>query len=105
MEIIAIIFYLSYLVSAALAIYLCVILFRHYHQFGWLLVSVTFLQPFWLLLLRAINGHVALSYMTVGVAADGSQKINYRIDFPIFYVVAIIGLYLLVKKTRNETTA
>jgi hypothetical protein len=105
METIAIIFYLSYLVSAALAIYFCVILFRHYRQIGWLLVSVTFLQPFWLLFVRAIHGHVALSYMTVVVAPDGSQKIGYRIDFPVFYVVAIIGLYLLVKKTCRETVA
>jgi hypothetical protein len=83
----------------------CGVLFRRSRQRGWLLVSVAFMQPFWTLLLRAIHGRQLFTYMTVGVAPDGSQRINYRVDFPVFYVVAIIGLYLLVRKTHHETVA
>jgi hypothetical protein len=105
MQIIAIISLLSYYVSALLAVALCVMLFRQSRQRGWLLVSVAFMQPFWVLLSRAIHGRQLFTYMTVGVAPDGSQRISYRVDFPVFYVVAIIGLYLLVRKTHHETVA
>ena len=105
MQTIAIISLLSYYITALLAVVLCVMLFRQSHQRGWLLVSVAFIQPFWLLASRAIHGRQLFTYMTVGVAPDGSQRISYRVDFPFFYVVAIIGLYLLVRKTHHEPVA
>ncbi|HZF01922.1 MAG TPA: hypothetical protein VE344_08510 [Methylomirabilota bacterium] len=105
METIAIISQLSYYVFAFLAVALCVILFRHYHQFAWLLVSVAFVQPFWVLLMRIIHGRPLLYYITMTTAPDGSLKTGYRVEFPVFYIVAIIELYLLVKKTRHETVA
>jgi hypothetical protein len=105
METIAIISYLSYLVFALLAVILCVILFRYSRQRGWLLVSVTFLQPFWLLFIHAIQGRHLLPYMTVVTAPDGSQRTSVPIDFPVFYIVAIIGLYLLVQKARRDKLA
>ena len=105
MEIIAIISQLSYYIFGALAVVLCVVLFRRQRQFGWLLVSVAFIQPFYALLMRAIHGRPLLTYMTVGRSPEGFQQISYRIEFPVFYIVAIIGLYLLVQKTRHEPVA
>ena len=103
MQTISIISQLSYYVASLVAVTLCVILFRQSRQRGWLLVSVAFIQPFWLLLTRIIYGRPLLYYITMTTASDGSLKTSYRIEFPFFYIVAIIGLYLLVKKTRQET--
>jgi hypothetical protein len=105
MQTISIISQLSYYVTALLAVTLCVMLFRQSRQHGWLLVSVAFIQPFWLLASRIIHGRPLLYYITMTTAPDGSLKTSYRIEFPFFYIVAIIGLYLLVKKTRHETVA
>ena len=105
MEIIAIISQLSQYIFAALAVIFCVVLYRRQRQFGWLLVSVAFIQPFYALILRAIHGRPLLTYMTVGSTSGGLQTVSYRIDFPFFYIVAIIGLYLLVQKARHEPVA
>jgi hypothetical protein len=103
METIAIVSRLSTYLFALLAVILCIVLFRRQRQFGWLLVSVVFIQPFYALLMRAVHGQPLLTYKLVGVAPDGHQTVN--VDFPFFYIVAIIGLYLLVQKTRHEHVA
>jgi len=104
METLAIIAATSYYVFAIIGVTLCVILFRHYRQYAWLLVSVAFGQPIWFLFWRVIHGRPLLYYITATTAPDGSIRQGYRIDFPIFFIVAIIGLYLLVRKTRHETS-
>jgi hypothetical protein len=105
METLAIIAAVSYYVFAFLAVALCVILFRHYRQYGWLLVGVAFIQPIWLLAVRLIHGRPLLYYITATTAPDGSIKTGYHIGFPVFHIVAIIGLYFLVRKARHETVA
>jgi hypothetical protein len=106
METLAIIAAVSYYVFAFLAVALCVVLFRHYRQYGWLLVGVAFIQPIWLLAVRLIHGRPLLYYITATTEApDGSIRHDYHIGFPILHIVAIIGLYLLVRKTRHETVA
>jgi hypothetical protein len=105
MQTLAIIGAASYYVFAIIGVTLCVILFRHYRQLGWLLVSVAFGQPIYFLFWRIIRGRPLLYYITATTAPDGSIKEFYRIDFPIYFIVAIIGLYLLVRKARHETVA
>ena len=105
METLAIIAATSYYVFAIIGVTLCVILFRHYRQYAWLLVSVAFGQPIWFLFWRLIHGRPLLYYITATTAPDGSIRQGYHIDFPVFFIVAIIGLYLLVRKTRHETVA
>lgn len=105
MEIIAITTQLSRYLFAALAVALCIMLFRRERQFGWLLVSVAFIPSFYALLMRAIHGRPLLTYMSSGTSPEGFARIGYRVDFPIFYLVAIIGLYLLVQQKRHEPAA
>ena len=105
METLAIIAAASYYVFAFIALALCVILFRHYRQYGWLLVSVAFIQPIWTLAMRLLCGQPLLYYITATTTPDGSIKTGYHIAFPAFHIVAIIGLYLLVRKARHETVA
>jgi hypothetical protein len=105
METLAIIAAVSYYVFAFIAVALCVILFRHYRHHGWLLVGVAFIQPIWQLGLRLIHGRPLLYYITATTASDGSIRTGYHIGFPVFHFVAIIGLYLLVRKAHHETVA
>src|SRR5258706_11205799 len=97
METLAIIGAASYYVFAIIGVTLCVILFRHYRQSGWLLVSVAFGQPIWFLFWRAIHGPPLLYYITPNTAPDGSIKESHRIDFAIYFIVAVIGFYIFVR--------
>jgi hypothetical protein len=102
MKALAIISHLSVFVLAILAIVCCIGLYRHHRQIAWLILGAMFLEPFWFLLMRAIKGRPLLAYMSVGAGADGSQIIHYRIGFPFFYILAVIGLYLLVQNARRK---
>ena len=102
METLAIISQLSVYALALLAVALCVMLFRRSQQPAWLLVCVVFIQPICGLVMRAINGRPLLHFMSAQVTPDGLQRIRYTVEFPVFSLVAIIGLFLLVRKIRYE---
>ena len=102
MEALAIISHLLHFVLAILAIYFCVTLFHRHRACGWLLVSAVFLEPFVLLLMRAIRGRPLLAYKTVSAGADGIMQVSYRMDFPFLYLIAVIGLFMLVRDSQKK---
>src|SRR5450432_2386791 len=105
MEVIAVISHLAHYILAAVAIVLCVILYRRQRKCGWLLVGTVFREPFVLLVMRAIHGRPLFSYKTQSLGSDGVLHINYQWDFPVLYVLAVIGLYLLVRDMNHDTSA
>ena len=105
METIAIISHLLHYALAVVAAILCVRLFRRQRQFGWLLVGVVFLEPLLLLAMRAFRGRPLLSYETQTVGSDGVLHITYRLDFPVLYILAVIGLFMLFREARRGTSA
>ena len=102
MEALAIISHLLHFVLAILAVYFCVSLFRRHRECGWLLVSVVFLEPFVLLLMRAIRGRPLLAYKSVSAGSDGIMQVSYRMDFPFLYIIAVIGLFMLVRDSQKK---
>jgi uncharacterized membrane protein len=105
MEIIAIISHLLRYVLAVVAVILCVMLFRRQRQFGWLFVGAVFLEPLLLLVMRAFRGRPLLSYKTQALGSDGVLHVNYQWDFPVLYILTVIGLFLLVREARRGTSA
>ena len=102
MEAPAIISHLLHFVLAILAVYFCVTLYRRHHACGWLLVSAVFLEPFLLLVMRAIRGRPLLVYKTMAAGSDGIAQVSYRMDFPFLYIVAVIGLFMLVRHSQKK---
>ena len=102
MEALAITSHLLHYVLAVLAIYFCVTLFRRSRACGWLLVSAVFLEPFFLLVMRVIHGRPLLAYKTTSLGADGIMQISYRMDFPFCYIVAVVGLFMLVRESQKK---
>ena len=86
---------------AILAIYFCITLFRRHGACGWLLLGAVFLEPFVLLIMRAIHGHPLLTYKTMSAGSDGIGVISYKVDFPVLYIISVIGLFLLVRQSQK----
>lgn len=105
MEIIAITSNLLHYVLAVVGVVLCVVLFRHRRQCGWLLVGTVFLQPLVLLVMRACRGRPLLTYKTQALGSDGLLHIHYQWDFPICYALAVVGLILLIREARRGPPA
>jgi hypothetical protein len=95
METLAITSHLLRYLAAALAIYLCLALFRRDKAWGWLLLSAVFLEPFTLLLVRAFRGQAVLTYKSMAVGSDGVMQVTYRMDFPLLHLLAVVGLFWL----------
>ena len=102
MEALAIISHLLHYVLAVAALYFCVKLFRPRRVWGWLLLSAVFLERFYLLLMRAIRGRSLLAYKSVSASSDGIMEVSYRLDFPFFYILSVIGLFLLFRQTQKK---
>ena len=102
MEAIAIISHLLHYVLGILAVCFCITLFSQERMYGWLLVSLVFCEPFVLLIMRAVRGHPLFSYKTMSVGSDGVMQVSYRMDFPILYCAAVVGLFLLVRESRKK---
>jgi hypothetical protein len=102
MEALALFSHLLHYVLAVVAVYLCVTLYRRHRQCGWLLVSAVFLEPFVLMLMRAVRGRPLLRYSTSGPAVDGADQLTYNVDFPVLYILAVVGLFMLVREVRRE---
>jgi hypothetical protein len=102
MEALAIISHLLHYALALAALYCCVTLFRRQRQVGWLFVSAVFLEPFVLLLMRAFHSRPLLRYKTIGdVGPDGVLNISYNFNFPFLYILAVAGLFILVREVRR----
>lgn len=104
MEITALTFDLLHYLLTIVAGSLCLALFRRNRQWGWLLMSVAFLQPVGFLITRAVLGHPMLTYKFSTVGADGLPSEIYRVDFPLLEMLAVIGLVLLVRSARRPTS-
>jgi hypothetical protein len=102
MEAVAIISHLLHYVLAAAALYFCVTLYRHRRVWGWLLLSTVFLEPFYLLFVRAIRGRPLLTYKSVSAGSDGIMQVSYRLDFPFFYILAVLGLFLIFRQAQTK---
>jgi hypothetical protein len=102
MESLAIISHLLHFAFAILAVYFCVVLFRRHRAWGWLLVSAVFLQPFVLLVMRAIRGYPLLAYKTAAAGSDGMMQISYRLDFPFLYLITVAGLFMLARDPKGN---
>lgn len=104
MEILAFASQLLPLVLSGLAILYCILLFRQRRHFGWLLMGTIFLEPYSSFLLRAIYGRPLLIHSTVSLEPGShgmDTLVSYHFAFPIFYILAVVGLYLLVRDMRQ----
>jgi lysylphosphatidylglycerol synthetase-like protein (DUF2156 family) len=91
-----------HLVLAAAAIVFCVLLFRQSRSLGWLLLAVTFIEPFYRVVFRMIRGLSPLWYQSTRRGADGVAILNIQFDIPILYVFAVVGLFLLYRRAKHE---
>jgi hypothetical protein len=105
-EIIAILLAASRFVLAAAGIVLCVLLFRRARNFGWLLVGVVFLEPFYRLAIRMARGLPLLNHWSHGKGrGDGVAIIVLNYDFPLYEICAVLGLWLLLRRVQREKPA
>jgi hypothetical protein len=101
-RIIAATLYISRYPLAAAAIIFCILLFRRSRNAGWLCLGVLFTEPFFLFIVRLIHGRRLLPFETMGgVTPDGAQQITLAWDFPIVYLFAVLGLFLLHRGVRQ----
>ena len=105
MEAIAIMLALSRYVLAVAAVYLCVLLYRHYRHCGWLVLGASLLEPFVHLLIRLVQGRPLLVSGTTGQTVDGVATFTYRWEFPYYWILTVLGLFLLWRATRHEKRA
>jgi hypothetical protein len=101
METVAAILYFLHFVLAAIAVSLCIMLFRHYRHVGWLLLAAAFLSPFAFLLMRLVNGLPLLTYRSVGSSVNGVSHMTIRYDLPGFYMLVVAALLLLMRDARR----
>lgn len=98
--------YISRFILGAAAITLCILLFRHSRNTGWLFLGVLFIESFYLLAMRIIHGHRLLPYETTGgLTPEGAQEVTIRFEIPTLYIFAVVGLFLLYRRVRHETKA
>jgi hypothetical protein len=102
MEPFAIISHLLPYVLAIFAVYLCIALFRQRRAFGWLFLSAVFLEPFLKLIICAFRGRPLLPYRTISVGSDGIMQVSYRMDFPFLSILAVVGLFMLLRESQNK---
>ena len=101
MEALAILSHLLHYVLAIIAIALCVRFYRRQRQCGWLFLAAVFLEPFVLLIMRAMRGRPLMPYKVVSSGPEPFMQINYRIDFPFLLTLGVIGLFLLARGVRR----
>ncbi len=105
MEALAILLALSRYALAIAAVYLCILLYRHYRHIGWLVLGLSLLDPLVHLLLRLVQGRPLLVYRTSGPAVDGVATMSYRLEFPYYWILTVLALFLLLRATRHEKRA
>jgi hypothetical protein len=105
MEILSAIFYFSNFALSATAVFLAVLLFRRFRNYGWLLLAGGFTSPFFFLLLRLFSGHRLFTYKIVGAGANGVTDVTIHYEFPVFYLAVVIGLIFLVRAGKHGQAA
>ena len=105
MKILAAILHFSNFALSATAAIFAVMLFRHYRHCGWLVLAVSFLSPFGFLLLRIVHGRPLLTYRSYGPVVDGAVQLNYRLEFPVFYMMVVAALLLMIRDARRNKKA
>jgi hypothetical protein len=103
LEILAAALFVSRFLLAAIAIGLCLLLFGKSWLAGWILLALAFLEPFILELIRLIQNKPLLTYRAVGPVVNGAMTLNYRLEFPFFYLITVVGLFALVKGFQRRT--
>jgi hypothetical protein len=93
--------YLNYVLTA-IAIGLCIRLFRVHRNRGWLVLAAAFLAPFAAAILRLAHGGSLTTYRSIQMGADGIAVVTYRLEFPGFYALVVIGLLLLVRDPKRK---
>ena len=101
MEALALISHLFRHVLMFAALYFCITLFRRRGGFGWLFLGAVFLEPLYLLLWRFVHGRPLLAYKSVS-GGEGIMEVNYRVDFPFFYILSVVGLFLLYRQSQKK---
>ena len=101
MEALAILSHLLLYVLAIIAIALCVRFYRRHRQCGWLFLAAVFLEPFVLLIMRALRGRPLMPYKVVSSSPEPLMQVSYRIDFPFLLTLGVIGLFLLAREVRR----
>jgi hypothetical protein len=102
LEIFAAALFFSKFVLAAGAIGLCLVLFGRSRLVGWKLLALAYLEPFIMELGRLIQGKPLLSYRIIGPVVNGATSLNYRLEFPAFYLISVMALLALVMGVRRE---
>jgi hypothetical protein len=102
MQSLAIISHLLHYALAVAGVYFCITLFRQRRVFGWLLLSAVFLEPLVLLVMRVFRGRSLLPYKTTALGPDGIAEVSYRMNLPFFYILAVVGLFMLVRESRKK---
>jgi hypothetical protein len=97
--------YISRFPLAAVAIALCIHLFRRTRNTGWLFLGVPFVEPFYYLAIRFARGRPLLQYQTMGPVRGGVAQLTVRYDIPTLYVCAVVGLLLLARRAARESRA
>jgi hypothetical protein len=104
MNILTIVSQIFVLVMAIFAVTCCIILYRHRHQFAWLLVSAVFLEPFVTVLIRAFEGRPLLRHARTLPSTDGAIHVHQYFEFPVFYLLAVIGVFLLARSAHRNSS-
>jgi hypothetical protein len=94
------------LALALAAITFCILLHRHSGNSGWLFLGVLFVEPLYHFGFRLSKGLPLFWYQTSqSVGPDDIKIQEFRSTFqvPIFYICAVIGLFLLYRKARRKT--
>jgi hypothetical protein len=75
---------------AGVSVGLCIALFRHHREIGWLPLAAAFTWPFLNATLRVIHGRPFFTY-----AHTASGTVNISLNFPWFYLLVVLGLVML----------
>lgn len=94
----------SHLALAAAAITFCILLFRQSRSYGWLLLAVTFVEPFYRVVWRVIRGLPPLWYIQSSRLGPNDVNIlKIQFDIPTLSAFAVAGLFLLYWRAKHET--
>jgi hypothetical protein len=67
-----------------------------------LFLAAAFSSPFAFLLLRAVQGEPLFGYKRIGPVVNGVLQVTYRWRIPGFYLLVVVGLFLLMRDPRRD---
>ena len=95
--------HLLQIVLAPLAVFFCVTLFRRHRAVAWLLIGGVFFEPLARVVMRTLRGGPFLAYKSASAGSDGITGVTYHMNFPILYMVAVAGLFMLVRASAKSS--